>query len=89
MATDTKQRLTTAFLRFGQDKLSRIWEVDASEVGRRLNGQRNISLDDFSKALDELGIEIVTPDQNAVTVPKAEWVALRTLAMKGLQGDGE
>ena len=84
---DTKQRLTTALLRLGQVRLAEIWDVDTSEVGRRLNGQRNISLDDFVKAIDELGMELVTPDQNAVTVPKDEWIALRTLARKSLETD--
>jgi hypothetical protein len=84
---DTKQRLTTALLRLGQSKLAEVWGVDASEAGRRLNGQRNIPFDDFSKALDALGIEIATPDQNAVVVPRDEWLALRTLARKSLDGD--
>ncbi len=85
--TDTRQRLTTALLRMGQQKLADIWKVDASEAGRRLNGQRNIPFEDFCKALDELGVELVTPDQEAVTVPKNEWTALRTLAKKGLEQD--
>lgn len=32
-------------------------------------------------------IDIVTPDQNAVTVPKDEWLALRTLARKSLESE--
>jgi hypothetical protein len=86
---DLKQRLTTALLRFGQDRLSKIWGVDESEVGRRLNGQRNIPLDHFVAALDELGIELVTPDQGAVTVPRDELAALRYLARKSLVRDGD
>lgn len=82
---DIKQRLTTALLRLGQSALADIWEVDTSEAGRRLNSQRNIPFDDFAKALDALGIELVTPDQNVVTVPKDEWLALRTLARKSLE----
>lgn len=85
--SNTKQRLTTALLRYGQVKLAEIWDVDTSEVGRRLNGQRNVSLDDFCKALDGLGMELITPDQNAVPVPKDEWIALRTLARKSLEMD--
>lgn len=84
---DIRQRLTTALLRMGQQRLAEIWQVDASEAGRRLNGQRNIPFDDFCKALDALGIEIVTQDQNAVTVPRDEWTALRTLARKSLDYD--
>lgn len=87
--TDTRQRLTTALLRLGQGKLADVWDVDASEAGRRLNGQRNIPFNDFAKALDALGIELVTPDQNAVTVPKDELHALRTLARKSLEGGDE
>lgn len=85
--SDTRQRLTTALLRMGQQRLADIWKCDASEAGRRLNGQRNIPFDDFCAALDVLGIEIVTPDQQAVTVPKDEWTALRTLARKSLEVD--
>jgi len=85
--SDTKQRLTTALLRFGQSKLADVWGVDASEAGRRLNGQRNIPFDDFVKALDALEIEFATQDQNAVIVPKDEWIALRTLARKSLDSD--
>jgi len=81
----TKQRLTTTLLRFGQVKLAEIWDVDTSEVGRRLNGQRNISLDDFCKALDELGMGLTTPDQNLVCVPKDEFEALRVLSRKALE----
>lgn len=79
-SSDTKQRLTTALLRLGQVKLAEIWDVDASEVGRRLNGQRNISLTDFCKAIDALGIELVTPDQNVVSVPREKLNALKVLA---------
>lgn len=85
--SDTRQRLTTALLRMGQQRLAEIWKCDASEAGRRLNGQRNIPFDDFCSALDALGIDIVTPDQQAVTVPKDEWLALRTLARKSLDND--
>lgn len=85
--TDTRQRLTTSLLRMGQQRLADIWKCDPSEAGRRLNGQRNIPFDDFCAALDALGIDIVTPDQNAVTVPKDEWLALRTLARKSLEGE--
>lgn len=84
---DTRQRLTTALLRMGQQRLADVWKCDPSEAGRRMNGQRNIPLDDFCSALDALGIDIVTPDQNAVTVPKDEWIALRTLARKSLEID--
>lgn len=87
--TDTKQRLTTALLRMGQQRLAEIWKVDESEAGRRLNGQRNIPFDAFCNALDELGVELVTKDQDAVTVPKGEWTALRTLARKGLEQDDD
>lgn len=87
--SDTRQRLTTALLRMGQQRLADLWKVDASEAGRRLNGQRNIPFDDFCNALDELGIELVTPDQDAVAVPKSEWMALRTLARKGLEQDDD
>ncbi len=83
--SDTRQRLTTALLRMGQQRLADIWKCDPSEAGRRLNGQRNIPFDDFCAALDALGIDIVTQDQNAVTVPKDEWMALRTLARKSLE----
>mgnify|MGYP001570474927 CR=1 FL=1 len=85
--SDIKQRLTTAFLRMGQQRLADIWKCDPSEAGRRMNGQRNIPLDDFCSALDALGIDIVTPDQGAVTVPKDEWLALRTLARKSLESE--
>lgn len=85
--SDTRQRLTTALLRMGQQRLAEIWHCDASEAGRRLNGQRNIPFDDFASALDAMGVELVTPDQNAVTVPRDEWMALRTLARKSLEKD--
>ncbi len=85
--SDIKQRLTTALLRMGQQRLAEIWKCDPSEAGRRMNSQRNIPLEDFCKALDALGIDIVTPDQNAVTVPKDEWLALRTLARKSLESE--
>jgi hypothetical protein len=85
--SDIRQRLTTALLRLGQQRLAEIWKCDASEAGRRLNGQRNIPFDDFATALDALGIDLATPDQNAVIVPKDEWNALRTLARKSLDSD--
>jgi hypothetical protein len=85
--SDIRQRLTTALLRLGQQRLAEIWKCDASEAGRRLNGQRNIPFDDFAAALDALGIDLATPDQNAVIVPKDEWNALRTLARKSLDND--
>ena len=85
--SDIRQRLTTALLRLGQQRLAEIWKCDASEAGRRLNGQRNIPFDDFAAALDALGIDLATPDQNAVIVPKDEWNALRTLARKSLEQD--
>lgn len=87
--TDTRQRLTTALLRMGQERLAGIWKVDESEVGRRLNGQRNIPFDHFCKALDELGVELVTPDQDAMVVPKSEWAALRMFARKELERDDD
>ena len=86
---DTKQRLTTALLRLGQVKLAEIWDVDASEVGRRLNGQRNISLADFCCAIDALGIELVTPDQGTVPVTREELNALRVLARKSCEACDE
>jgi hypothetical protein len=85
--SDIRQRLTTALLRLGQQRLAEIWKCDTSEAGRRLNGQRNIPFDDFAAALDALGIDLATPDQNAVIVPKDEWNALRTLARKSLDND--
>ena len=85
--SDLKQRLTTGLLRMGQQRLADIWKCDPSEAGRRMNGQRNIPLDDLCTALEAMGIDIVTPDQNAVTVPKDEWLALRTLARKSLESE--
>lgn len=82
--SNTRQRLTTALLRLGQAKLAEIWGVDASEAGRRLNGQRNIPFDDFADALDSLGVQIVTSDQEMAIVPRDELEALRTLARKSL-----
>jgi hypothetical protein len=83
--TDTRHRLTTALLRLGQRRLAEIWGVDESEAGRRLNGQRNIPFDHFARALDELGIHLITPDEDLVTIPREELDALRVLAKKGLQ----
>lgn len=87
--SDTRHTLTTALLRLGQVHLAQIWDVDASEAGRRLNGQRNIPFDDFCAALDALGIQVITPDQHKELIDAAELHALRVLAKKSLEPDGE
>lgn len=82
--SETKQELTTALLRHGAGDLAKIWKCDSSEAGRRLNGQRNISLDDFCAALDALGIRLVTePDMRVVHADELR--SLNTLARRYLE----
>jgi len=79
----TKQHLTTALLRLGNSKLGEVWDCSAQEVSRRLNGDRNISLDDFANALDFLGITLVD-DADVVVIPKDGIRALNLLANRYL-----
>ncbi len=79
----TQQELTTALLKHGQQELARIWKCDPSEAGRRLNGQRNISLEDFCLALDALGIRLVT-DADMRLIHRDEIQALNLLAARYL-----
>lgn len=87
--SDIKQRLTTALLREGQEKLANFWKVDQTTVGRRLNDNSGMKLSEFADALDFLGIKILTPDEQLETIPTDELHALRTLAKKGLDVDAD
>jgi len=87
--SETKQRLTTAFLRLGQSKLAEIWEVDSTTAGKRLTEHLNISLSDFCKALDALGIQLVTPDSSMVLIKTEKLHALQILANEALNPVGE
>ena len=82
--SQTKQELTTALLRMGTAELARIWNCDPTEAGRRLNGQRNIPLDDFCAALDALGVRLVT-DPDMRVIHKDEIQALNLLAGRYLE----
>jgi len=56
-----------------------VWDCSSQEVSRRLNGDRNISLEDFANALDMVGITLVDAS-NVVIIPKDEIKALNLLA---------
>jgi len=81
--SQTKQHLTTALLRLGASKLGKVWDCSPQEVSRRINGDRNISLDDFANALDFLGIKLVD-DADVAVIPKDEIRALNLLANRYL-----
>jgi len=73
------QVLVTALLRLGNRGLAELWNVTESEVSRRLSGERNIPLEDFIKALDEIGAQLVIDDEMRV-VHRDELQALNLLA---------
>ena len=73
------QVLVTALLRLGNKRLAELWNVTESEASRRLSGERNIPLEDFIKALDEIGAQLVIDDEMRV-VHRDELQALNLLA---------
>jgi hypothetical protein len=62
-----RQQLTAALLKNGQSKLGELWDCSAGEVSKRVDGQRNINIDDMAKALTSAGVQIITdPDMRVV-----------------------
>jgi len=82
---DMRQMLTTALLRKGQSSLAEIWGVDSTTVGKRLTDQLGMKLSEFCAALDALGIRVIGPDEDSVTISRKRYEALRELARDGLE----
>lgn len=82
MARTVREQLITALLRHGQIKLAELWNCSSPEVSKRLNGERNVPLDDFAAALDAVGVQMVTDDR--VVIDREEYDSLRDLARRYL-----
>jgi hypothetical protein len=82
--SQTQQELTTALLCHGRAELARLWHCTEPEVSKRLNGERNISLENFCAALDALDVRLVT-DPDIVLVHRDEIQALNLLAQRYLE----
>ncbi len=86
----SKQQIDTALLALGSERLEKLWGVTATEVSRRINGERNIPIADLAAALDEAGAQIVPPHEDVVIVPRRQYEAVRILARESsiLRDDG-
>lgn len=80
MAGDTSQRLTTALLREGTGKLAQLWQCSVAEASRRINDDRGMRLSEIARTFDALGIQIVSPDEDVLLIPRDEIRALNLLA---------
>lgn len=86
--SDALQKLTTALLREGTKKLATLWGCSAAEASRRINDDRGIRLSEIAKIFDALGIQVVSPDEDVLLVPREEIQALNLLAKRYLDRRG-
>lgn len=76
--------INAAMLNYGQDELAEVWDCDRTTANRRINGEPGIKLEDFAKALEAMGIQLVMPHQGMVAV-RQDWLeALKVLAHESL-----
>jgi hypothetical protein len=80
MARTVREQLITALLKHGQIKLAELWKCSSPEVSKRLSGERNVPIDDFSAALDAVGVQLVTDER--VVIEREEYDSLRDLARR-------
>ena len=84
---ETKSHLIAALLRHGQTPLAEHLDISAPEVSRKINGDNGWTLEQFSKALDFVGAQVIPGDDSVVVMRKDEAIALRTLARIALESD--
>lgn len=80
------QKMNLLFLQHDRERLAKVWGVTESEVSRKLSGGTGISFQQFIAALDEIGIQLVWPDEDLVVVERSVHEALKALARKALEG---
>lgn len=80
MQKRAKQAIDAALFSLGAERLARLWQCSATEVSRRINGERNVPLEDLAAALDEAGAQVIPPHDDAVVVPRRQYEAVRVLA---------
>jgi hypothetical protein len=89
MSNETKSHLIAVLLTHGQVKLAECVDVSASEISKKINGDNGWTLEQLAKAFDFVGAQVIPGDETIAVVKRDELIALRTLARKSLQGDGE
>lgn len=86
-----KAAIDAALFGLGAQKLAELWGCSQTEVSRRINGERNVPIEDLAAALDAAGAQIIPPHEDAVVVPRRQYEAVRILARESsiLRDDGE
>lgn len=87
MSTETESRLIAALLKHGNISLAQEMGISSAEISRKINSENGFTLRQLAKALDFVGAQVIPGDENIVVVKRDEWLALRTLARKSLEGE--
>lgn len=85
MARNLESALRERISRLSQLEVANRTGIEKTAIHRLVVGERGIYLDEVHDVLHALGMAAIECDGDLVSLPKAEYDALRTLAKRGLE----